>query len=129
MNSSNLWFIQPQTLCRDWSEEISSTSDDSILSDSGSLSSKTLSSEDDETFPHLMVQPAESNSQTEPIITSEDESGNESTTPHVPQKRKSKGSNFQTFTLDDLPPSKWRERFQEFQAWLSLKSQRTEAQT
>ncbi|XP_062094158.1 uncharacterized protein LOC133800219 [Humulus lupulus] len=76
----------------DWSKEMSSTSDDTIPSDPESLSSKNLSSNDDGAFPHLMVQPTKSNSQTEPIITSEEESGNESTTPHVPQKRKSKGT-------------------------------------
>ncbi|KAL5580723.1 hypothetical protein UlMin_013165 [Ulmus minor] len=34
---------------------------------------------------------------------------------------------FQTFTLDDLPPSKWRTRFQEFRAWTLLEAQKPRA--
>ncbi|KAF4373700.1 hypothetical protein G4B88_030043 [Cannabis sativa] len=40
-----------------------------------------------------------------------------------------RGEGSSSFTLDDIPPSKWRERFQEFQAWLSLETQKPQAQT
>ena len=35
---------------------------------------------------------------------------------------------FQTFTLDDLPPSKWQTRFQEFKARTLLEAQKPGAQ-
>ncbi|GMN47840.1 hypothetical protein TIFTF001_017025 [Ficus carica] len=35
----------------------------------------------------------------------------------------------QTFTLDDIPPSKWRDRFQEFKAFLVLQIQKPNSQS
>ncbi|GMN49499.1 hypothetical protein TIFTF001_018659 [Ficus carica] len=35
----------------------------------------------------------------------------------------------QTFTLDHIPPSQWRYRFQEFKAWLILEVQKPNAQS
>ncbi|KAF4365976.1 hypothetical protein F8388_019220 [Cannabis sativa] len=119
------------------SETCSQDSDTSNESqDSGtSDESKDSDTSDDDVPPYFMAQSAEeAYSQTEPIVKSEDESEEdeeEAATKNTESKhhQKSKYSKFQTFTLDDIPPSKWRERFQEFQAWLSLETQKPQAQT
>ena len=42
--------------------------------------------------------------------------------------RKLNHTRTQVFTIDDLPPSKWAKRFQEFQAWMSAKNLSEECQ-
>ena len=51
--------------------------------------------------------------------------------PHQPRTSTSAASNgrLQTFTLDDIHPSQWRNRFQEFKAFLVLQIQKFNAQS
>ncbi|KAL2471551.1 Reverse transcriptase domain-containing protein [Abeliophyllum distichum] len=69
--------------------------------------------------------PAEETEQVEPTIISEDEQSSPPTIPNVmgPSISTSSGSSVK-FTLDDIPPIKWRSRFQEMQAWCSAELQK-----
>ncbi|GMN58746.1 hypothetical protein TIFTF001_027833 [Ficus carica] len=75
--------------------------------------------------PLMTNQPSEGPTVTE--IPDPDDQGDETVNqpayqPHHPQTSTSAASNgrLQTFTLDDIPPSQWRDIFQDFKAFLVL---------
>ena len=75
-----------------------------------------------------MAHPAENyaESQAKVIIEDEDEVIDESESfPTIQEhQRSTQSSKFTTFTLDDIPPSKWRQQFQEVKAWILVEAQR-----
>ena len=104
------------------------TSQDSSNDDSKCSIDEILFDEDN-LPPRIMTQQTRSSQTTnviefviEPIIDDNDEEEVLS----LEQKNSSKTSSgkFQTVTLDDLPPIKWRIWFQEFKAWTLLKTQK-----
>lgn len=60
----------------------------------------------------------------EPIMEDEEISTIEQEQPPISSKCK-----FQTFTLADLSPTKWRDKFQEFKPWVLLEAQKLRMQT
>ena len=60
-------------------------------------------------------------SETEDEVFNEEQPRND---PPRQQPRATQNSKFITFTIDDIPPSQWRQRFQEFKAWIIIETQR-----
>ncbi|KAL5548138.1 hypothetical protein UlMin_003369 [Ulmus minor] len=108
------------------SEEEASSSDESILEWSTEASSQTDLEDIETPPPHFMAQ-TETSGQGETFIVDNDDE-EMSTTPPSREAPPVPTGKFQTFTLDDLPPSKWRTRFQEFRAWTLLEAQKPRAQ-
>ncbi|KAL5577277.1 hypothetical protein UlMin_018976 [Ulmus minor] len=109
------------------SEEEASSSDESIPEWSTEASSQTDPEDIETPPPHFMAQ-TETSGQGETFVVDNDDEEMSTTlssreVPPVPI------GNLQTFTLDDLPPSKWRTRFQEFKAWTLLEAQKPRAQS
>lgn len=93
-----------------------STTDESTLFDS----------EEEELPVHFMADQA-STSQAEQAPPSDGEEEvldevNLSERQNQPQLRATHNPKFTAFTLNDIPPSQWRQRFQEFKAWILIEA-------
>ncbi|KAL5548784.1 hypothetical protein UlMin_004015 [Ulmus minor] len=108
------------------SEEEASSSDESISEWSTEASSQTDPEDIETPPPHFMAQTKTSGQGETFVVDNDDEEM--STTPPSREAPPVPTGKFQTFTLDDLPPSKWRTRFQEFRAWTLLEAQKPRAQ-
>ena len=106
-----------------------------FLDDNQSSSgSETLTSSDDSTdtsstnstLPKNFMTEDPSSSRAQPeVVHPDDEEFSSSTNPQtqVPSFKSSNSGKVHMFTVDDLPVSKWRERFQEFEAWVLVEMQ------
>ncbi|GMN64947.1 hypothetical protein TIFTF001_034014 [Ficus carica] len=107
-----------------------SSEEESVQEDSSDWSSDvSTSSEPEETSPQpiMMNQPPP-----EPeMLEVQDETPEVTQQPRQPAQTSKTTSNgkIQLITLDDIPPSQWRDRFQEFKAFLFLQIQKPHAQT
>ncbi|KAL5575994.1 hypothetical protein UlMin_017693 [Ulmus minor] len=108
------------------SEEEASSSDESIPEWSTEASSQTDPKDVETPPPHFMAQIVTSGQGEIFVVDNDDEEI--STTPPSREAPPVPTGKFQTFTLDDLPPSKWRIRFQEFRACTLLEAQKPRAQ-
>ncbi|KAL5564654.1 hypothetical protein UlMin_027818 [Ulmus minor] len=108
------------------SEEEASSSDESIPEWSTEASSQTDPEDIETPLSHFMAQTETSGQGETFVIDNDDEEM--STTPPSREAPPVPTGKFQMFTLDDLPPSKWRTRFQEFRAWTLLEAQKPRAQ-
>ncbi|GMN65326.1 hypothetical protein TIFTF001_034386 [Ficus carica] len=91
---------------------------------------KVIESTSSQMMPLMMNHPSETK------IPNPDDQGDETVNqpahqPHQPQTSTTVASNerLQTFTVDDIPHSQWRDRFQEFKAFLILQIQKPDAQS
>ena len=72
----------------------------------------------------MIENPSSSRTQLE-VVHADDEEFSETTSPpnQIPSTNLINSRQVHMFTIDDLPISKWRERFQEFEAWVLVEMQ------
>ncbi|GMN19044.1 hypothetical protein TIFTF001_049884 [Ficus carica] len=104
-----------------------SSEEESVPEDSDWSSDVSTSSEPEETSPQPIMM-----NQPEPEMSEvQDETPEVTQQPRQPAQTSKTTTNgkVQLITLDDIPPSQWRDRFQEFKAFLFLQIQKPHAQT